>query len=668
MRRLSRPVAPLLLPSTLTHRCLVVRRKLAMRQLKDLEPRPCYGDYETLSQQLEAQRESWDAATSVEFAAFAREQMSSADQQSKTMLLQQRTRLPGRALSFSPERGDASQLQPRPSSLPRIVHSNTSLELERSKKLTAESESRIKQKNAEPSAAAVEARQRRRVATGMLHTRVHMGLAGCPELQHKVMDYVAQLHAHHWWDERRRCRQTALPAKRVLRVSSADSLVPATANGWDEDGGQCFVRVWWNGSLVGETPAVSPTTGGTVRWDLEVPLLLRQSRRGVGRSSRNGEAAGSGGAGEDRLKLQVFALAGEKQAAAQRMEAGGASSVPDFLGHCIFDGSAGLAELTSSADGRPYPLQRDGVHDVEHVTATGTYIDPFNKRVGGVLQLALLGETDGAAARSATAAVAAVAASAAGDMQGKTQAPDAPLPVAAVMPASAIDFSFCEISEPFTAGKTVAKLTRRAEQGQVAVWDADAEPLGAQWQLRPADAVRLSNNQIESLEGLPAVIRPYLFLSTPLVLQSLDLSFNRLRTLDREVIEAAPNLHTLYLHTNLLEDYTQVKKLGRLRLLERLSLHNNPVNTKALQNLNGTSTGVRDYRVRVLAAVPWLRELDFSTVTKAEFEAGVAHRQAVAAQRKKVAAAGGGRKPGSLPSPLRTMLGRQAGGRPVRKA
>ena len=40
----------------------------------------------------------------------------------------------------------------------------------------------------------------------------------------------------------------------------------------------------------------------------------------------------------------------------------------------------------------------------------------------------------------------------------------------------------------------------------------------------------------------------------------------------RQVLAALPNLVTLFLHTNAIAEWGQVKKLGALRLLERLSL------------------------------------------------------------------------------------------------
>lgn len=57
----------------------------------------------------------------------------------------------------------------------------------------------------------------------------------------------------------------------------------------------------------------------------------------------------------------------------------------------------------------------------------------------------------------------------------------------------------------------------------------------------------------------------------------LDLSFNRISSLDPATLAELPCLATLYLHTNELADWRHVRELGaQLRALERLSLQVRP--------------------------------------------------------------------------------------------
>ena len=58
-----------------------------------------------------------------------------------------------------------------------------------------------------------------------------------------------------------------------------------------------------------------------------------------------------------------------------------------------------------------------------------------------------------------------------------------------------------------------------------------------------------------------------------------------------------------------------------------IALQNNPVNLNALESVHGSSKGVQEYRLRVCATLPWLRELDFSTVTSSERAGARNHRE-----------------------------------------
>ena len=59
-------------------------------------------------------------------------------------------------------------------------------------------------------------------------------------------------------------------------------------------------------------------------------------------------------------------------------------------------------------------------------------------------------------------------------------------------------------------------------------------------------------------------------------LQSIDLSFNELTKIDASVIKY-PNIKSLYLHGNSIENFNEIKKLKTMNNLRRLTLHRNPI-------------------------------------------------------------------------------------------
>ena len=59
-------------------------------------------------------------------------------------------------------------------------------------------------------------------------------------------------------------------------------------------------------------------------------------------------------------------------------------------------------------------------------------------------------------------------------------------------------------------------------------------------------------------------------------LQSIDLSFNELTKIDASVIKY-PNIKSLYLHGNAIENFNEIKKLKTMNNLRRLTLHGNPI-------------------------------------------------------------------------------------------
>ncbi|XP_062409266.1 leucine rich repeat containing 51, partial [Sardina pilchardus] len=94
-------------------------------------------------------------------------------------------------------------------------------------------------------------------------------------------------------------------------------------------------------------------------------------------------------------------------------------------------------------------------------------------------------------------------------------------------------------------------------------------------------------------------------LSRPSALAWIDLSFNDITHIDPVLVELE-QLRVLYLHGNSISRLGEVDKLGALPWLHTLTLHGNTLETE------------RGYRGYVIAAVPQLKMMDFSAVTKQE--------------------------------------------------
>ncbi|XP_042253876.1 leucine-rich repeat-containing protein 51-like isoform X2 [Thunnus maccoyii] len=113
--------------------------------------------------------------------------------------------------------------------------------------------------------------------------------------------------------------------------------------------------------------------------------------------------------------------------------------------------------------------------------------------------------------------------------------------------------------------------------------------------------LRLSNNNITDLVGLQYTLG--YFLAEPSQLGWLDLSFNKLTGIDPVLCELR-ELRVLYLHSNGIWNLSEVDKLGELQYLHTITLHGN-----AIENSKG-------YRKHVISALPQLRTMDFSAVTR----------------------------------------------------
>ncbi|XP_072023170.1 leucine-rich repeat-containing protein 51-like [Amphiura filiformis] len=116
-------------------------------------------------------------------------------------------------------------------------------------------------------------------------------------------------------------------------------------------------------------------------------------------------------------------------------------------------------------------------------------------------------------------------------------------------------------------------------------------------------ALKLNNNLVQEWDGFDGLVQ--LLLKTPEELSWIDISFNYILTVD-EILLKYPKLTILYLHGNGIEKLSEVDKLSKLKNLRNLTLHGNPIEEES------------GYRQYVLAKVPQLKTLDFSSVTKAD--------------------------------------------------
>uniref|UniRef100_A0A673BCQ7 Leucine-rich repeat-containing protein 51 n=1 Tax=Sphaeramia orbicularis TaxID=375764 RepID=A0A673BCQ7_9TELE len=116
-------------------------------------------------------------------------------------------------------------------------------------------------------------------------------------------------------------------------------------------------------------------------------------------------------------------------------------------------------------------------------------------------------------------------------------------------------------------------------------------------------SLRLSNNSISGLNDLQMTLSH--FLAQPSQLAWLDLSFNKISHIDQVLCELH-ELRVLYLHGNCIFILSEVDRLGALPHLHTLTLHGNDIETN------------KGYRNHVVSALPHLKMMDFSGVTRQE--------------------------------------------------
>ncbi|KAM3580576.1 U2 snRNP complex subunit [Umbelopsis sp. WA50703] len=110
------------------------------------------------------------------------------------------------------------------------------------------------------------------------------------------------------------------------------------------------------------------------------------------------------------------------------------------------------------------------------------------------------------------------------------------------------------------------------------------------------DAIDFTNNDIRQLGNFPRMLR----------LRVLLLANNRIGRIDSQLVDYIPNLTTLILSNNLIQELGDLEPLTKCAKLEYLSLLDNPVTKK------------KYYRLYIIHKIPSVRVLDFKRIRKAE--------------------------------------------------
>lgn len=113
------------------------------------------------------------------------------------------------------------------------------------------------------------------------------------------------------------------------------------------------------------------------------------------------------------------------------------------------------------------------------------------------------------------------------------------------------------------------------------------------------DTIDMSDNEIRKIDGFPVLSR----------LKSLLINNNRVVRIGENLEQQLPNLETLVLSNNNLQELGDIDNLASVKTLRHLSLMRNPVTTK------------KHYRLYVAYKLPHLRVLDFQKLKQKEREA-----------------------------------------------
>jgi len=123
------------------------------------------------------------------------------------------------------------------------------------------------------------------------------------------------------------------------------------------------------------------------------------------------------------------------------------------------------------------------------------------------------------------------------------------------------------------------------------------ENLGAT--LNQFDTIDFTNNDLRKLDGFPFLPK----------LKTLYFANNHIARIAENLEEYIPNLDTLMINNNMLQELSDIDPLATLPKLAHVSFARNPIAMK------------KDYRLYVIHMLPNLRTLDYNRITQKEREA-----------------------------------------------
>lgn len=136
-------------------------------------------------------------------------------------------------------------------------------------------------------------------------------------------------------------------------------------------------------------------------------------------------------------------------------------------------------------------------------------------------------------------------------------------------------------------------------------------------------SIFLNNNEIRTVVNLRSVLDSVMW--EPHRLEWLDLSYNFLERIEPEILNF-PNLKTLYLHGNYIQNLEEVKKLQDLPYLQTLTLYGNSIEQ------------IKGYRLFVLGMMyekyEALKKLDSVLITRKEFDNVIVWNERLYASKK----------------------------------
>eukprot|EP00093_Oithona_nana_P004794 04794.XXX_174916_175636_1 [CDS] Oithona nana genome sequencing. len=125
-----------------------------------------------------------------------------------------------------------------------------------------------------------------------------------------------------------------------------------------------------------------------------------------------------------------------------------------------------------------------------------------------------------------------------------------------------------------------------------------------------SNVIRLANNNLVDTTGLYKMALDVV--EFPEDIAWLDLSFNDITSISDDILEF-PALKMIYLHGNKIRRFADIQKLQQLPNLYSLTLHGNPIENYP------------NYRSSIICMFPQLKSLDFAKVTEAEKDKAKLH-------------------------------------------